>query len=624
VVWKELLLDQLAELPAITQQLKLESAADIRAEFDANELFSGAFGIAGAIVGLVPGPGHAMAAVLEVTSEVTSMIPSASESLNEEFDSTLGELETKFARGVSEANLAMAEHSEIIRRDAGLLTLVGQLRARGTWTLDPTAMESSGQQGFSEWLYKSLLPAMYVRYVVTNCYTRTIGDNCEQPNTSPAQLGLPNVAKGTDSSAFSLIGPPPNAVGAAFHHPCERYLLIMCHYEAVPAELAELVWGEVSDECIYDGTTNSTAWRFGACNVGVDPLKSVRRTPIANQNWGFTTYSAAFWVCSFCITGAIPDSARSAGADRGVLGPSGTVTVPGPAVAARGTTLRLSGTLTVPRAFRLGKARVTVLRLLHERGGGGELTDGRTRLSPGAARRGGARVFVGRGRGGSRVRLELRRRTARSLAFSLRASRLRVELPHACGGIRRGVDLADEPILLHTRLRIDDGDARPQTVAIVRPWHCWTDRRGAVRRLVVQPQETLTPSRGGLTVRVNGPRRPTAGGSAVYRIAVRNRRRTPAHDVRVRVRLPAGFSAPAQRRARPAGSLVTRRTARLDPGETRVLRVRARIAPSVAGARRVVMAGARAIDTRSVAHRLATRVRPSAGARATLAGARVR
>jgi hypothetical protein len=616
VVWQKLFLDQLAQMQSITDDLKLRAAANIKAEYDNKELFSGITGIAATVIALIPEVGEFAAAPIEITSEVISMIPSAAESLTDEFDTTLGELETKFAAGVSQANQAMADHSQIIRQDAHLLTLVGELRARGTWALDPTAMVSAGQQGFSLWLYKTLLPKMYVRYEVTNCYQRNLGDSCKQSSMSRARLGEPGVANGVNSPSFTIIGYPPAPPNGS--HPCYKMTFNYCDYLALPDDLADKVWREMDPICTYDGTTNAAAWTFGSCDVGVDPLKSIQRSSFATQNWDFTTYPGDFWVCDFCPQGATP---ITAGSTRAVAGSgaatrlSGTVRGNARVVPGSGAALRLRGTVGVPRSLRLRGASVKLGRLLHERGGAGELVGGRPglplTLAP-SSTGDGTRAFAGRRRAGRRVHLRLHRRSPRLLAFTLRTSGRRVSVPDACSGTRRGVDIADDLIVLHTRLRIRDARGRSHLVSLPSQWHCRTNRLGTVHKLVVRQPKPLIPSRGGLAVRVRGPRRVTAGRVATYRITVRNRRRTPAYDALIHASLPRGFTAQRHRRARPDGDLVTWRFARLRPGRSKTILVRARIDASAAGARRVAV-GARAIDTRSAARRITLRIRGQAG-----------
>lgn len=585
VVWQGMFVERLAELQAMARELGVEAVKDKRAEFDGREAFSTILGIVGALAGAVPG-GEAFAAPLEIGAEVLSALPSATESLNSEFDSTLSELDTQFAAGVSDADLTMADQSQIIRQDANLLALVSELRARGTWKLDPVAMESAGQQGFSLWVYKTLLPTMYVRYVITSCVTRTWpADDCEQDNETRARVAEPGIAKGADSRGFEMIGPPPDWGSS----PCNGFKG-ECHYEPLPDKIAETVWGPLSDTCAYDGSTNSAVWRFDSCNVGVDPLKSVVPSAIAHQNWDFTTYSADFWLKEPSERDRVVGSARS--------------------IAGGGMSLWLRGRVRLPRPIRLRGARVTVDRLLHDTGGAGELVRGRRRrplkLSPVRTGRASVAAFASR-RKGPRVRLRLQRRSPRVVVFALRTTGRPVSLPDACSGTRRGVDLADNPIPLHTRLRIRDGRGRRYAISLRPRWHCQTNRRGAVRRLVVRPPKPLIPSRSGLAVHVRGPRRVTAGQPAAYRIVIRNRRRTPAYDVRVQATLPRGFTARRHRRARPGGDLVRWRFARLQPGRSKVLRLRARVAASAAGRGRVAVR-AQAIDTRPVGRRLGTRV----------------
>ena len=583
-VWKSLLVDQLAELPAIADDLKLQALKDTTADYDSKELFSGSLGIGGVLLNLVPG-GEPVAAVFEVASEVISMVPSGSPSLTEQFDSTFSQLETQFATGVSQAGNTINAHSQLIRQDEQLLELVGQLRDRGTWQLDPAGMESAGQQGFALWVYKTLLPTLYSRYGISGCG----GLGC----TGPA-AGTPGVV-GSPPANFNAVGPSPTKGGlGADATPCfsdPEGGGFVCNFVALPSSFGTTVWGAQSAQCTYDGKTAGVAWTFG-CNLGVDPANSIVASPIATREWNFATYTGnpAVWAES---ASSLTGSAVRVGQGRSLL--------------------RLRGVLPVRSSFRLGRARVAVHRLLHETGGQGELARGRRWpplvLAPMSGGRRGAKAFSSQAGAKPRVRLRLRRRSRTSVAFDLRARMRSTSLPDACSGVRRGVDLATGPVFLHTRLRIRDGSGRVLPVSLRPHWRCRRDRLGAVHRLVVRQPEARTPSRGGLALALRGPRRAKAGGTATYVIRVRNRRRTAAYDVLVH-----GFTARGLRASRARGAAGGPRSrvwrlARLRPGRSRTLRLRVRVARSAAGTQRVV-AVAQAIDTRHVSDRLSTRIRP--------------
>jgi Domain of unknown function DUF11 len=205
--------------------------------------------------------------------------------------------------------------------------------------------------------------------------------------------------------------------------------------------------------------------------------------------------------------------------------------------------------------------------------------------------------------------MRLRRRSRTSVAFVLRARMPSMSLPEACSGVRRGVDLAAGPVFLHTRLRIRDRSGRSLPISVRPHWRCRRNRLGAVQRLVVRQPKARTPTRGGLAVALRGPRRARAGGKATYILRVRNRRRTAAFDVLVHGLLPRGLRARRARGSQGGPRYRTWRLARLRPGRARTMRLRVRVAPSAAGAKRVV-AVAQAIDTRHVSDRLVARIRP--------------
>ncbi len=71
---------------------------------------------------------------------------------------------------VTEIDKSMVVQSQLVRQDQGLLQLVGELRGRGTWAMDTIGMGSAANQGFAIWAYQALMPAVYDRYAISNCW----------------------------------------------------------------------------------------------------------------------------------------------------------------------------------------------------------------------------------------------------------------------------------------------------------------------------------------------------------------------------------------------------------------------------------------------------------------------
>lgn len=418
------------------------------------------------------------------------------------------------------------------------------------------------------------------------------------------------------STNFSAIGPTPTR--GLTPSPCYRAVVrgkgyvLFCHFLAPDSNLANIVWGQLSQSCAFDGLHAGTAWRFPPeCTLGVDPSATLADSsnPMrssASQGWAFPTYTGSPGVFAGTVSAG---SAGPVGDDAAVVPNASASRSSGD-----GAVVRLRGTVAVPRRLLLTRARVVFDRLLFERRGAGELVrhhSGR-RLPPLIlSRRGGpsGRVFASPRRGGPEVAVRLRRSGQGLLSFRLKARDVRLPSPPtACSGTRPEVDLATGPIPLHTRLRIDDGRRRPLVISLRPQWVCRRDRLGNVRRLVLSRPTFHRPAGRSPAVAVRGPRRVAAGKSATYRITVRNRRRTPAYDVRIHAVLPPGFRPRRVRGARVGGRQVVWRLHALRPGRSRSVRLRMRIPRSLAP-RRCLGIVADAIDTRAGRGRICIRVR---------------
>jgi hypothetical protein len=600
-IWSLVLEEQLAQLPVIANDVQLAGPAQITTEYDASDLISTVLGLGASLVALFP-PTEELEAPLWLASEIVSLLPSDSPNLLEEFQTTYANLQGQFADGIAEANKALAEHSELVRQDLPLLTLVGQLRFRGTWALDRDGMTAAGRQGFALWLYKTLLPTVWARFVISNCID--YGPNaasCYDPPNGPWVTG--------SSQNFTAIGPAPTPQsGFQQSTPCysaDPYGW-QCQFLAPTLDMANVLWGKLPQNCAYDGQNANTVWTF-TCPLGVDPtiMLTDPKTASASEAWSLPTYTGN---PGFVVGAGLAGSASG-------IGDNAPAVASASASRAEGAVVRLRGSVALQRRVRLRRAKVVFDRLLFERGGAGELVRHRSgrRLPPLVlSRRGGAssgRAFASRRRGGPQVRLRLRPGGQRRLSFRLRARNVRLPRPPtACSGARPGVDLATWPIPLHTRLHIDDGRRRPLVISLRPQYVCRRDRLGNVGRLVIKPPTHRRPAGRSAAVGVRGPRRVAAGKRTTYSIRVRNRRRTTAYDVTIHALLPQGFRPWRVWRARVGGREVVWRLRALRPGRSRTVQLGVRVARSAAGTacQTIVVS---AIDTRPAHMRACVRVR---------------
>ena len=585
--WQNLFTEQLAQLPAIANQLNMEGAENVRTEYDPKEWLSASLTVGATFLALDPAT-EPLAALLEVGAEAVSLIPSSSPLFTDPFTGAYNDLQTKFADAGSEAAKAIREHSQLVRQDANLLRLVGALNLLGTWKLDPAAMASSGGLGFALWVYRELLPVLYVRYVISSCKPDS-GEFGVERCTAPATNAAGMLGSATD---FTAIGPPP-VPNAPFKwgSPCYVNLILRedCTFTALPNNLAK-IWAPLSDTCAYDPRNSNTAWTFD-CNLGVDPNRSILDSPANDRIWPFPTYTGTPYVDS-----TSPHHTTGSATTVNVDSSSPPPTAESATTARdRGVALRLKTRIALSGSVPLRRASLSVERLLHEPSG--ELVRRRfrrpLRLAGGPLRSDGSRVFAGRSRRGPLIRLRLRRVGPRFLSIHMRVRRARVSLPRACRGTRPGVDLATGRIPLSTRLRLRAG-RRLRVVSLSPDWHCRRNRIGAVEGLVVRRSQLRAPRRSPLAVAVRGPRRLRAGRAATYRIEVTNRRPTTVEDVIVRAILPRELTVRGRRSGRRE---VRWRFQALAPRRSRSMRLRARVGGPAAGRRRIVIT-TQALDTR--------------------------
>ena len=497
------------DLPDLNEDLGLPGAAGSTAQFSGMRLWDLTFGIAGALAST--GSSAAAAAPLSVASSLVSALPSSSPTAVSSFSATYAGLQDNFTQMANEIDNGMLVQSQQIREDAGLLGLVSQLRSGGTWALDANGIESAATQGFAIWAYETLMPTLYDRYQVTNCYDYFDGSQslCEGVPAGPGVVG--------GGVNFTTIGPryvrppagPPCTGGDPTDDPFD------CKYVTPPSDLMDAIWGPITPDCTYQPGNPQTEWWTYGCSAGVDA-----NTSIGSNSWGFTSLSG-----NFAPTPPRGSSATAAGRAR-----------PGPVIAlsrprqgrqrARRGHAYLRRDTTISRRVRLAGATVTLKRLLFERGGEGELMRARGSQAPRQLRlrRTAPRRFTAAKKGRPRVRLVLRRvgRGTR-VNLTLRVSAAALRAPRVCHALPAATALDTPPFELESRLRISDGRTR-RLIRLTHPLRCARDARGNISRLVgVRPRRH--PARGGLAVTLRGPRRVRPGGTARYIARVHNRRR---------------------------------------------------------------------------------------------------
>lgn len=585
-----------AQFPAIGADLGLAAAAATQTEFDLQQAFAAMTDVIGAIAGLAES--EELSGLLTITADVMSMVPSSTPTLTDTFDTTYAGVAQQFANSVSEAQKAVAVHSQAVRSDLALITLVGQLVQRGTWNINTDAATSAGRWGFALWAYQSLLPAFNARYVVTQCnYPTDPQDACSGPGPQTGVIGgVPD---------FTAIGASPQGIGTRSGTPCQHYFQIRyssdnCQYTTLPANVLDLIWGDVSPTCDYRPGNAGTVWTFG-CSLGVNVAQSVGQD---SGGWKFSTYYGNY---------ALGGSA-SFGAPHG----NATVTQGRPAIA-----LRAAAQLR--RNLNLRRARISVGRLLHERGGLGELVrpsrgrrTGPVRLSPIGRPRAGVAAFMSRNRRLPSIRLVIDRRSRSRPTLRLTIAGGRAPLaPGACNALPASLSPRSEPVPLETRLRIADGRDRPIRLVLRALWRCRRDAKGNITRMtLIQPKPLRL--RPGLRLRARGPRTVRAGGTARFSLLVqtaRSRRRgAPASGAFYRTTLFAHPGAVARLAGRPRGARrrdrgVTWSLGRLRDGDSQGFRVALKIPPETRRRRVCGHATVSAMAVRPASARLCMRVR---------------
>ena len=508
------------KLPAISTDLQLAGAAGNTATYNLQGFFAGTTGIAASLAGLFPDVGPAASAGLWVASELISMLPSASPTATASpFQSSYAGLQDKFAEISDDTDVAWRSQSLQVRADQGLSTLVAELRGRGTWNPNWDGMESAARQGFTVWIYQTLVPTMYLRYGITNCTTSFMNYQCES-----IPSGKYVVSNNSNGPGATWIGPTPTQVL------CPGREWPVCNYAGnpgtIPNSVADMMWG--GNPCNYKPGDPDSAWTFGKCSLGV-PMDTITAD---SWGWSFTT-----WTGSPVI--ATEGSSRAGvGATAGVVRASVTPAGSGARSARAGSTgrasrdvlgpLRFAGRVHLGRRLRLRRMRVVVERTLFEHGRREELARSRSgrRLRPFALRHARGGVFTSGRRGAPRVSLDLRRlRTPRGSArLDMRLTRVRTrDIRALCGVLPASVSLAGRPLELETRLRLRDRTVTTG-VTLRQRWRCVRDRKGEFTG--IRPVKPKPPAaRPGLAVRMRAPRVLASGRRASVLVTVANRRR---------------------------------------------------------------------------------------------------
>ena len=541
-----------SELPALGADLGLQQASGSTADFDPAQGWSVTFGILASIAGVAPEVGTEASAALWVVSELVSLMPAASATaMSDPFPATYAGLQTKFTQMVTEIDKALAVQSQTVRQDASLLSLVADLRSSGTWgldKLDPIGLESAANQGFSTWIYKTLVPTLYDRYHIKNCSTTSNSNwttTCSGPAAGTGVIGggssfisLAQVYDENDDPAYNQAlnanGVPCNLTTSELSFPgitpnsppteVTEYLT-GCTFTPPPADLLQRIWGPMSSTCRYTPGQSVTQWTWG-CSVGADVYST-----LGENTWKFNSYIGD--PDPMGPQNTFPDTGQAAvSADAAVrVRRRPLITIGRPRLgrrrAARGHAL-LRAEVNIPRRMPLSGASVRMPRLLFERRGHGELTRPRGSKGPRTIKLRLRRTASGRFTAatpsrGRRVRVALRRarRGRTALSVAIRAKGFRV--PRACHALPAGTALKTPPLYLHTRLVVSDGRRR-HPVVLTHRVRCRRDARGNVDRLV-RVRQRVHPRRGGLAVSLRGPRRVEPGAKAIYVARVSNRRR---------------------------------------------------------------------------------------------------
>jgi hypothetical protein len=479
-----------AELPAIAGKLNVAQATGTPTTWNVAGITSGALGMAASVTFEFPG----LSAGLWVAAELVSMFPSASPDLTSDFNGTYNQLENVFASGITQTQKAEAAQSQQVRSDLNLLTLVGQLRETGTWAMDDTGIQSASNQAFALSVYKTLMPTMYTRYVVTNCDANGDGEWQNPVCQGPSGVGVVG-----NTTNFSEIGVRPTLENGAYSTPCTTDDPdVRCFYQdqLLDSSIANAIWGVVPANRDYQPGNANTVWTFG-CPLGVNPDTSVVPSLLvsgsAKEYWAFPTDVGTPYV-----DGETPVGGATATAGTGV-GSS----------LRRAATVSLRGTFRLQRAVDVSRATVVLDRVLFDPHGVGELlrhvaapaaraavapSQPPSSFAPTTLRRTGRGTFTGPlsavpGQVPPSISVKLTPGRGHSLAFGLKVSNVAVPIPPAaCLLGTRGLTTGAAPFPLTFKLTLREPKRKPQAISVSPLFTCQRDATGAIRALaVVQP-----------------------------------------------------------------------------------------------------------------------------------------
>jgi hypothetical protein len=456
---QSLFIAQGAELPALGSDLQLQAAATKSATFKPDAVFSGILHIIGAIAGTFSGPAGA---ALAVAGDVMAMLPSASPTLGSTFNTAYAGLQTQFANSVAEIDKALASQSQQVRQDYGLLTLLSQLRSRGTWALDTIGLTSAANEGFALWIYQTLLPTLYVRYAVTNCV------NFHLNSCTGVAPGVGIVGGGQN---FTTLSTPPMQSVVYGGKPCnlDQYSGEEdCVFTSIPTSLANTIWGAPSPTCAYQPGNANTAWTFG-CSIGEDAATSVGSN---SARWNFKTLSGNPYIDS---------TSADSGTVRGIGGHAGSI--------------HLRGVRTLPADLDLSHATVSQTRLLYEPGRTRDLAFGGVGKRPplleltrnGTSTTSG--TFTTATAATPRIRLRLRRipGSPTQASYDLTVTDLTIGgVPSACASMPQAIGSEDRA-QLQTQFTINDGHHPPVTITLQPEWHCTRNSNGIATGMTAGP-----------------------------------------------------------------------------------------------------------------------------------------
>ncbi len=517
-----------AALPAIGSELQpLNGAAATSVSISPWGAGSAGIGIAGAVIGvLAPEVGVALSAASYALGIISSGTPALQAPA---FYGTYADLQSRYATAVSQSLAAIDTEQTEVLQDWDQTQLVTALTAPGgPWNkVDQAGLAGAMQEGLALWAYKTLLPSLYDRYVITGCRGET-----EVPGNTDCFFSPWGPVAQINGSFTTLQAPPSgnwdSGASGGGGTPCWWHWFfhyIRCDYTSPPTsngadgnQLTTQIWGPVSNNCNYTGDP-VTAWKFG-CNLDVPAAYSIGQAGDA-YGWDFTTCTGNPVVSPRTTgRGSAPDFEGNCTA------PSGTAD-PGDDGA-----LQIAAATGAPKGFTVTNATFTAQGLLaptEQRSKSDaqrthpntttaihlSLANGKQLTGPG----GGSEL--GTAKGAPPATLALTRRNGKPhLQFSV--SRIGVVTPQACQQLPASVSETTPSFTVNSSLRITNG-RHVRTIRIPATWRCLRNKTGAITKITtVKP--TPPAQRPGLRVSVHAPDHVYPGSTIVYRVRLRNTR----------------------------------------------------------------------------------------------------